>query len=73
MAFGLIAEDEHQEKLARGLDSENVQIRLLTIPGADNHCYLAFLNVFNALECRIRSGDSLKVNFKPDVNDGAEA
>ncbi|OAX78558.1 hypothetical protein ACJ72_07132 [Emergomyces africanus] len=47
MAFGSIVEEENQERLACGLDSEIIYIRLLIILGAGDRCYLAFFSSAN--------------------------
>lgn len=68
LGFGAIQEDEVTSEEARTLQDESVRLRLMTIPGAGDRRYLAFLECPDSVSARIQPGDVLKINFVPDID-----
>ncbi len=68
LGFGLINQHEYAVQCEDELPDHDMELRLMTIPGAGNRRYLGFLECPDAVKLRIRPGDRLSVNFDPDTN-----
>lgn len=71
LGFGAIQEHEYEFDAAQSITCDQLRLRLMTIPGAGNRRYLAFLECPKGMTARIQPGDILKINFEPEIDDRA--